>query len=214
MPNCGPWAPRAPLVQPFGASLCLSFLQRFDGGVDALGGLSLAVAVAVAEALEALATPLKLELKWPNDVLWHGRKLAGVLLELEGDPSGACQVVTGIGVNVALPTAPANAAIDQAWTDLATAAGGRPSRNALAAALLDAILELFADYGQGGFTAWRERWQARDALQGQPVVLRRGSEVLQGIAEGIAEDGALWLRVGAERRRIAGGELSLRAATP
>ncbi len=199
---------------PYGASLYVSFLQRFDSGVGSVGGLSLAVAVAVVEVLERLCAPLQLQFKWPNDVLWRGRKLAGVLLEWSGDPSGAGQLVTGIGVNVALPVAQADTAIDQAWTDLATIAGSRPSRNALAAALLDSVLALFADYGRSGFAAWRERWQEKDASFGQAVVLRRGHEELHGIAEGVDEEGALWLRVGSERRRLVGGELSLRIAPP
>ncbi len=203
-----------PWFSPFGASLYLSFLQRFDGGINGLGGMSLAIAVAIAEALEQIVAPLQLEFKWPNDILWRGRKLAGVLLELGGDPSGSCHVVAGIGINVCLPTAQADTAIDQAWTDLATAAGERPSRNALAAAVLDAVLALFDGYARSGFARWRERWQARDALLGQSVVLRRGTQELRGIAEGIAEDGSLWLRVGTERQRIAGGEVSLRAQAP
>src|SRR5690606_303392 len=84
-----------PWVSPFGRNIYLSLLWSFDGGVVTLEGLSLAVGVAVEEALNSCGVE-GVMLKWPNDVLWQQRKLAGILLEVVGDPAGSCQVVVGI----------------------------------------------------------------------------------------------------------------------
>lgn len=100
-------------VSPFGANVYLSLLWRFSEGTAALGALSLAAAVAVKRALDELAAG-GVELKWPNDVQWHGRKLAGILLELGGEADGPCYVVAGVGINVAMPESRA-ADIGQPW---------------------------------------------------------------------------------------------------
>ena len=81
-----------------------------------LEGMSLAVGVVVARALAACGVP-PVQLKWPNDLLYEGAKLGGILLEMTGDPAGACQVVVGIGLNVNMPGKVAEA-IDQSWTDV------------------------------------------------------------------------------------------------
>ena len=86
-------------VSPFGRNIYMSVVYGFTGGVAAVEGLSLAVGVAVVRALEAMGIS-GAELKWPNDILWSGRKLGGVLLEISGDPAGTCEVIVGIGVNV------------------------------------------------------------------------------------------------------------------
>ena len=109
-------------ISPFGRNLYVSTVWEFTQGAAALEGLSLAVGVAVAQALKGLGLP-EVQLKWPNDIQHEGKKLGGVLLEMVGDASRQCQVVVGIGVNVAMPGAAANA-IDQAWTDISRMTAG------------------------------------------------------------------------------------------
>ncbi len=198
-------------ASPLGAHVYLSLSRRFDGGVAALQGLSLAVGVAVAEALHGLGYP-QVGLKWPNDLLADGRKLGGILVEVGGDAAGPMRVVVGIGLNVAMPPA-AGAAVDQPWTDLATLAGAMPSRQAVAAALLDALLPMLARFEQDGLAPFLEAWPRYDVLAGRPVRLHEGGRVLDGIALGLAADGALRLRGddGSERQ-VHAGEASLRAA--
>ena len=138
-------------VSPYASNLYLSLLWEFSQGAAALEGLSLAVGVAVARALRACAVPY-VQLKWPNDVLYGGAKLGGILLEMTGDAAGSCQVVIGVGLNVAMPAAAAGA-IDQAWTDIKTiTANQHPGRNRLLAALLNELLPLVADFEQQGFS--------------------------------------------------------------
>ncbi|MCV6603663.1 MAG: biotin--[acetyl-CoA-carboxylase] ligase, partial [Porticoccaceae bacterium] len=144
-------------VSPYARNLYLSTVWGFDGGAAALEGLSLAVGVAVKRALAACGVSDS-ELKWPNDVLCNGDKVAGILLEMIGDPAGFCQVVVGIGVNVDMPDSK-GAAIDQRWTDMGRVIGGHVSRNRVAACLLDELLPLLASYQRLGFASYREEWQ-------------------------------------------------------
>lgn len=198
-------------VSPFARNLYLSLVWEYHQGAAVLEGLSLAVGVAVARALAACELP-QVQLKWPNDVLFDGAKLGGVLLEMTGDASGTCQVIVGVGLNVAMPRAAARD-IDQAWTDIASMAGGEhPGRNILLAALLNELLPLLASFEDSGFGCWRAPWQALDAFAGAPVVLNSGGEPVTGIARGVDDRGALQLETAAGVQAVYGGEISLRTA--
>ncbi len=196
-------------VSPYACNLYLSVVWEYSQGAAALEGLSLAVGVAVARALQRCGVP-PVQLKWPNDILHEGDKLGGVLLEMAGDASGACQVVVGVGLNVAMPET-ASTAIDQAWTDLRRVTeGGAPSRNALLAALLDELLPLVADFEACGFSAWRDQWLALDAFAGRSVILNTGQQQLAGTARGVDERGALLLETTTGIKSVYGGEISMR----
>jgi BirA family transcriptional regulator, biotin operon repressor / biotin---[acetyl-CoA-carboxylase] ligase len=144
----------------------LSVLKRFAHGMGDLAGLSLAVGVAVARALERCGAPA-LQLKWPNDVLAGEAKLAGILVELGGEFLGPCHAVIGVGVNLHLSDA-VRAAIDQPVADLASICAPLPPRNRVVAALLTelaAVLDLFAAQG---FAALHAAFERRDRLRGRP----------------------------------------------
>ncbi|MDR2690222.1 MAG: biotin--[acetyl-CoA-carboxylase] ligase [Azoarcus sp.] len=191
-----------------GASLTFSVLWRFGPQTPAPVGLSLVVGLALALALEKLGVS-GLALKWPNDVLVGGRKLAGVLVELSSS-GGRTAAVIGIGVNLTLP---ADAVIpDQAVTDLASELAHPPTREALLGSVLAELHPLLAIYSHGGFAVLRPAWQQRNAFAGLPVRIVGESDELRGICQGVDEDGALLLRVGDEARRVFSGEISLRAA--
>ena len=190
----------------------MSLLWEFTQGAAALEGLSLAVGVAVARALRACDVPA-VQLKWPNDVLYDGAKLGGILLEMSGDAAGSCRVVIGVGLNVAMPDAAAGA-IDQAWTDINTMTSRQtPGRSRILAALLNELLPLVADFEQRGFAHWREEWQSLDALADAAVVLHAGEVPLAGIARGVDARGALQLETATGLQSVYGGEVSLRAAS-
>lgn len=202
-------------VSPFGRNLYLSLSWSFEGGASQLEGLSLAVGAALCQVLEhhGLAG---LELKWPNDVLWRGKKLAGVLLEMAGDPAGNCQVVVGVGMNLAMPPEAAKR-IEQPWVDLGSVCEQescrRPERNALAVSLIERLVSLLAQYHRSGFAHWRQEWQKRDAFLGRPVRLSSGTRVVEGVASGVDETGALRLDIDGEQVLCHGGELSMRAVS-
>ncbi|MYM65204.1 bifunctional biotin--[acetyl-CoA-carboxylase] ligase/biotin operon repressor BirA [Pseudomaricurvus sp. HS19] len=198
-----------PWVSPFAQSVYLSVVAEFSGGAAALEGLSLAVGVALVRALNTLGAEQVL-LKWPNDLVCGDRKLAGILLEMAGDPAGQCQVVVGVGLNMALSSAGAEA-IDQPWVDLQQLVPG-VSRNALVAELLNQLLPLLAEFESKGFGAYREEWERSHAYADKPVRLVIGNTEVAGIALGVAANGALRLLVGGEEQEFHGGEISLRPA--
>ncbi|MBW8310730.1 MAG: bifunctional biotin--[acetyl-CoA-carboxylase] ligase/biotin operon repressor BirA [Rhizobium sp.] len=197
-------------ASPLAAHVYLSLSRRFDGGIAALQGLSLAVGVAAVQALHGLGYR-EVGLKWPNDLLVGARKLGGILVELRGDAAGPLHVVVGLGLNVAMPPSAADS-IDQPWCDLAGLAPQPPSRQVVAAALLDALLPMLARFEREGLAPWREAWSRHDLLAGKPVRVQEGPRVVEGIALGLAEDGALRLRTAAGEHLCHAGEASLRAA--
>ena len=198
-------------VSPFGRNLYLSLVWEFTGGAAAIEGLSLATGVAVARALADCGLP-PVQLKWPNDVLFEGAKLGGILLEITGDPAGICQVVIGVGINVAMPGTAASS-IEQTWTDLATINGGKsPGRNRVLAALLSELLPMAAGFELSGFEPWRPDWLSLDAYADQPVVLLSGESRQAGIARGVDSRGALQLETTLGLQTVYGGELSMRPA--
>lgn len=195
---------------PFARNVYLSMDWRFDGGVQELEGLSLALGVVVADALAECGAP-GVTLKWPNDLLHEGRKLGGILVEISGDAEGPCEAIIGIGLNVDMRN-PGEQAPDQPWSDAITAGWERPDRNRLVAALLNHCLPMLATYAVDTFSVWQQRWMARDAFSGQPVELHSGSRRLAGVARGVDVHGALLLETAQGIQAIGGGEVSLRRA--
>lgn len=189
-------------VSPLGCNLYSSFLWQFDEGAAVLEGLSLAVGVAVVRAIQSLGVE-GLSLKWPNDILLNGKKLGGVLLEMSGDPSGLCQVVVGIGINVGMP---ADQNIDQAWAALEPSI----SRARLASYLVEQVVPLLSSYAVDGFSRYMQDWLALDAFFGQRVSVLSGSRKTSGVARGVESNGALLLEVDGVQQSFYGGELSLR----
>ncbi|MDO3385511.1 bifunctional biotin--[acetyl-CoA-carboxylase] ligase/biotin operon repressor BirA [Gilvimarinus sp. SDUM040013] len=202
-------------ISPFGSNLYLSGVWQFEGGAARLEGLSLAVGVCIAQVLESFGFR-GVQLKWPNDVLVDGRKLAGILLEMSGDPAGVCQVVVGVGVNVRMPSCAAQS-IDQPWTDLASMSSEQGlesvGRNEMVASLVDALSRLMVEFERVGFARWRAAWLERAAFMGQAVSLQTANSEIRGELIGVDGSGALTLRVGGEERLFYGGEVSVRAVS-
>ena len=189
---------------PFGRNLYISLGWAFAGGAAALEGLSLAVGVAVRRALSNGAQPL---LKWPNDLLYEGRKLAGILIEMAGDPAGECRVVIGIGVNVGM-RGESRPEIDQPWADAREL--GEDSRNAIAARIINEMIAMLERFADGGFSVCQEEWCRYDACADRPVCLSTPAARIEGIARGVAANGALRFEVDGNIRLYNGGEISLR----
>jgi len=194
-----------------GGGLLFSVLWRFSRPVGALSGLSLAVGVALAEGLQKQGMDA-VQLKWPNDLLWQGRKLGGILIELEGDMLGPGNAVIGVGLNVRLPDA-LRARIDQPTADVFEALGAC-DRNALLLSLLDALDVELTAFEQSGFAPARSRWEALHAWQNQPVrVLLGNGETQEGVLRGIDAQGALRVDDGGVIHTLHSGEVSVRRRT-
>lgn len=192
-----------------GASLTFSTLWRFAPGAPVPAGLSLVAGIAVARALEQLGVQ-GVQLKWPNDVLVHGDKLAGILVELLPGRGRTPAAVIGIGINLALP---AHAQIpDQAGvTDLARALQSPPPAPGIVlAGVLVELQRLLDTYAAAGFGALRGAWQQRNAFADLPVRICSDQDALEGICSGVDEDGALLLCTEAGMRRVLVGDVSLR----
>lgn len=195
-------------ISPFGGNIYLSQLWRFPAGPAMLGGLSLATAVAVARALNQAGVQ-GFALKWPNDIVSAGKKLAGILLEISGEAMGPATVVCGIGINVLLKTELARD-IDQPWTDLYHLMGAVPSRNRLVGLLLSELINMYIEFEAKGLEPFLAEWQRLDAYYGKPVELAGNDNLIRGIARGVDSHGALKMEVGGALRTFYSGELSLR----
>ncbi len=193
---------------PFGSNLYLSTYWRLEAGMAAAMGLSLVVGVAIAEALQQLGAP-DIRVKWPNDLYYHDQKLAGILVEMTGQAGAAAHLVIGLGLNIAMPTVATNM-IDQAWTNLNTACSSLPSRNVLAATLISCIHQSLIEYEDVGLSGFVDRWNKIDNFLNRPVKLLMGERVVEGIARGINEQGALLLETDSGITAYVGGEISLR----
>jgi len=192
-----------------GDSLTFSILWSSPCTMQALGGLSLAVGIAVVRALTTIGIP-DVSLKWPNDILHNFHKLGGVLIELHGDIFSPAKVVIGIGLNLHM-TDLARKQIDQASIDLASIVYPLPDRNQLLAGLLLELMKVLRLFTQHGFTPMREEWIRHHAYHHQSVQVNfpDGSH-RDGIVGGVAEDGALLLNTSSGQLQLRGGELSLR----
>ena len=195
-------------VSPFGRNLYCSIVWKFDKGMNALEGLSLAVAVAIIEALADLLIP-DLSLKWPNDIQGRGKKVAGILLEARGDLTDRCDLVIGIGLNFFMPTDAAKE-INQAWIDLEQLTQQKLERNHVSAVVIDHVLQALVEFDQQGFGAFLERWNRWDAYRGQAVSIIAGKDVQSGKAYGVNEQGAFLLETDLGIKTFHGGEVSLR----
>ena len=187
-------------------SLTFSLAWRFEGGVNRLAGLPLAVGVALAETLGRLG--VQVGLKWPNDVLRDGDKLAGILIETQAAPTGGVWAVIGIGLNLLMPDE-AEALLGRSIASLPWLA--RMDRNELLAALLDGLADALREFERAGFAAFAARWNLRHAWQGETVtILDRGAVLHEGAAAGVDDAGRLLLDTVEGRIAIMAGDVSLR----
>jgi BirA family transcriptional regulator, biotin operon repressor / biotin---[acetyl-CoA-carboxylase] ligase len=195
-------------LSPAGKGLWFSVLLRPKLRPQAATQLTVAAATALARALEK-QTGLRAQIKWPNDILAGGKKLAGVLTELSAEPDCIKYVVLGIGLNVNLTLGDLGELRKQA-TSLKIETGRAFRRADLAAVLLR---ELDRDYGlvcENQFQKLAEQWEARCSTLGHRVTIRIGDRTVEGRAEALDEDGALLVRGDhGHLERIIGGDVTL-----
>lgn len=195
-----------------GASLTFSMAWRIALPPQALGGLTLAVAVACARALEALGFG-DVRLKWPNDLMRNGAKLGGILVEVARSAGDRTELVIGVGLNVRADAA-LQAQVGRPLADLHTGDGTPPSRTALLAGLLRELESALQRYEREGFAAFfKNEWLRRHAYQDRRVRMAVNErESVEGWARDVAEDGALVLQTETGLHRFHAGEVSLREA--
>jgi BirA family biotin operon repressor/biotin-[acetyl-CoA-carboxylase] ligase len=204
-----------------GHALTFSLACVLPRPLAGLAGLSLATGVAVVDGLGRLAPneAARLSLKWPNDVLLDGRKLAGILIETAWSTASASAVVIGVGINVRRDEAleaelDATAAATRA-TPPAALSQALPNANLTdtLAVVVKALTEMIDRFGKQGFAAFVDRWNACHAYANREVVLlEKGDEFARGIATGVDGAGQLLLLTEAGMQAIATGDVSLRLA--
>ncbi|MGD1990596.1 MAG: bifunctional biotin--[acetyl-CoA-carboxylase] ligase/biotin operon repressor BirA [Chromatiales bacterium] len=194
-------------ISPYGTNLYFSLYRRFPLGMHELAGLSLAVGAVLAETLSQYVDGISL--KWPNDLLIDGRKLAGVLVDVHGLAEGPVDTIIGIGLNLRMSQLPGDE-IDQPWIDLESVAGREFSRNRLAAELSLALLEALETFSGSRLSTWMESWRRYDNWHGRQVQLVRGESVISGVHAGVANDGSLRLKIDGRVEHFHSGEVTLR----
>jgi BirA family biotin operon repressor/biotin-[acetyl-CoA-carboxylase] ligase len=193
-----------------GGALTFSLLWRFNQGVGFLSGLSLGKGVALLRALESLGVS-DAALKWPNDVLHHNCKLAGILIEVQGDVLGPSLAVIGIGINLKL-SEPTRNIIGQPTTDMYSITGAVPERNHALGCVLGHMAQVLDIFAVRGFSGLRAEWVEHHIYHKKNVMVMLpddGTE--EGMVIGVDNDGALLLQTSNGERRCNTGEISLRA---
>ncbi|MCL5260645.1 MAG: bifunctional biotin--[acetyl-CoA-carboxylase] ligase/biotin operon repressor BirA [Gammaproteobacteria bacterium] len=199
-------------ISPFARNIYLSVLWQFDKKIEELSGLSIAVAVAVAKALELYGIKHDIGLKWPNDILWQKRKLAGILIEISGETHHLYNAVIGIGLNIAMPKDAAKK-IDQPWADIAEITQAVPERNKLVGVLLDQLFTTLDIYQQQGITPFLAPWRKLDvSLNKKITVITPMQKKIVGIGKGIDTSGQLVIEDQSNGKlfKFVSGEVSLR----
>ena len=155
-------------------------------------GFNLVVGLAAGQAIREVAG-IATDLKWPNDVLAGGRKVCGVLTEMNADPGKIHFVIVGVGINVngtLLPGAIAGRA-----STLEQAAGGAVSRARLAAALLNHLEALYLVFLDQGLRPLLERWAAASStVRGRQILVSNPGRCIRGTTAGLSQQGALRVR--------------------
>lgn len=195
-------------ISPFGTNLYLSMYWRLDAGMAAAMGLSLVVGIAAVEALERMGVQ-GVKLKWPNDLYFQDKKLAGILVEMSGQAGGAAHLVIGMGLNIGMPDIQPE--IDQPWTTLNQVSDGLTiDRTVLALNLIEHWKTALEEYEMTGLAGFVDRWNRLDNFIDRPVKLLMGPREIHGIVKGIDQQGGVVLETNNGLETYIGGEISLR----
>ena len=202
---------------PSGCNIYLSMGWRFPASTG-LAPLPLAVAVAGVRAMHR-AGVRGCGIKWPNDLLVAGKKLAGILVEVQRGDEREAVAVIGMGINLGMPPdSEARNAITQEWTDM-TAHMADPVapdlRSRACGWVIDELLGALCQYSESGFHPFAAEWSELDLLRGRRVRLENGQDSFEGTAMGISERGGLLIECSATPgtgpvREFVAGEVSVR----
>ncbi|MCK4743669.1 MAG: bifunctional biotin--[acetyl-CoA-carboxylase] ligase/biotin operon repressor BirA [Sulfuriflexus sp.] len=197
-------------ISPFAANLTMSLGWRFELDITAMSSFSLICGVAVVRALQKFGVS-ELGLKWPNDIIYQGKKLGGILIEMRGESGGPCDLVVGVGLNVSMPASMAD--IDQPWIDLRHSDVAESiSRNLLAAAMIDELIHACIACSNGQSDDYLKEWRELNIYSNKPVSIHMmNGSIVSGNFLDIDESGALLLESAGERQRFTCGEVSLRS---
>lgn len=192
-------------LSPFAGQIILSAYWTFPSKFS-LNGLSLIIGIAIADTLKDFGAK-EIGLKWPNDVLLQGRKLAGVLVEIVNRNNGLLNLIIGIGVNVSLPKKQID--IGQPWAELKETLP-QFDRDDIIIELIKRLYDYLELFEAKGMAFFYERWKEWDYFFNKPVSVISEKEVRHGIERGIDMEGYLQVETLEGVIKFNGGEVSLR----
>jgi BirA family transcriptional regulator, biotin operon repressor / biotin---[acetyl-CoA-carboxylase] ligase len=196
-------------ISPGRKGLWFSILLRPELRPQEATQLTVASATALRRAIQQ-QTGLPAEIKWPNDILAGGKKVAGILTELHAELDRVRYVILGIGVDVNLGAGEFPPELRKLATSLKIESGRTISRAELATVILRELDADYARIGGGGFAKVADEWEAHCQTIGRNVTIQIGERRLRGRAEALDDDGALLLRTEHGRlERVIGGDVTL-----
>ena len=178
---------------PFAANIYCSSRWQFDAEISKLPSLSLVVGLAIINMLARIGIQDDIKIKWPNDIMWKNKKLAGILIEAIIETHHRSQVIIGIGINVNMPSSAA-LHIQKPWTSLNQLYDQAIDRNRMVALLIEELATMIEQFKLKGFTSFLSLWRSYDYLYGQQVELADFSQTHQGQAMGVDGQGDLLLK--------------------
>jgi BirA family biotin operon repressor/biotin-[acetyl-CoA-carboxylase] ligase len=196
-------------ISPAHKGLWFSILLRPDLRPQETTQLTVASAIALRRAIVS-ETNLPVEIKWPNDILIRGKKVAGILTELSAEVDRVKHIILGIGIDVNLDANEFPAELKKIATSLKIESGKMIDRAQLATTILHELDFDYARVGAGKFSEVAVEWEAHCATLGKNVTVQIGGRKIRGRAESLDDDGALILRTEHGRlERITGGDVTL-----
>lgn len=197
-----------PWISPFGENIYLSYRQQLTCSLSQLSGLSLVASLAVHSCLQPMISS-PLQIKWPNDLYWQHKKLAGILIEMLVEENGCIQLIIGVGINVN-SVAARDRLISKPYCSLYSISEQYFDRNVLIGRLLQQITQDIDTFMQKGFPAFRNQWQELDYLFGKNITVQQLNQQYQGQASGVDDAGQLLLKDEAGlMHRLTSGDASI-----
>ncbi len=198
-------------ISSLGSGIYYSYAYQRKNNSATLAGLSLTVGLALIKTLLQFNIS-DLSLKWPNDVLWQSKKIAGVLIELTGDIKQDYHLVIGIGLNLCL-SPKSHQALNSLASDLYRITGKMIDKNKLISEITIQLYDHLSKFDRMGFSYFTDDWNQYDAYRDQLVVFHVGSKKYQGIGIGVNNTGHFLLSTDHQNRvSFPSGEIQVKSS--
>lgn len=194
---------------PHGKGIWMSVVLRPPFGPQEAPKCTLMAAVAINKAIRDF-TGIKSGIKWPNDILYNGKKMVGILTEMSAEMDAINYVVIGMGINVNIDAADFPPEIADIASSLSSAVGRKVERLPLLAAILKQLEVLYGEVTAHGFERMFDEWRAQSVTLGQAVNVIAASHNFEGVAVNIDEDGALLVKTADGLKKVIAGDVSIR----
>lgn len=178
---------------PFGENIYCSIRLKLNCDLFSLSGLGLVISLSIMQVLHSLTNTSEIQIKWPNDLIWQGKKLCGTLIEIIAESHGYTDVVIGIGLNVNSNTVQ-DTTPNRPWCSLSEITGCLLDRNHIIAWLIKHIRQNMTEFTTHGFVKFIPEWEKYDYLCDRAITVSHQSKIMHGIAKGVTETGQLILR--------------------